>query len=169
MNYIGDVFNTKEVHLVGGSLCEHITNDYDVAVGITVHCDSERSTIISIFENKDVFSDFEIHASYPDETDNPYRAIVVTTYEGRKVDFLFYFIDDYSIDDVLDEFPLSIQMQAMDSKGNHILGKGYDDDPITIFIPGKSENKYRGYYPDKEFIYAHNIKSGERITGVQEA
>lgn len=141
--------NDVDVYYAGGCLQDRKIQDYDVVV---IGCNLDYEDVMVEFDDLQYMDDCDVTTSYPDEIENPYFMIVVTKVAGVKVDFLFAKEDQY-IEDILDSFPLSIQMQALNvGCDEHIIGAKYSLDPIVVYTNGKSEAKYRKYYPNTRFV-----------------
>ena len=170
-------FKGAEVFLVGGALAPHKTNDFDIVILSDYYSDQIINPMKQLYEAR-MFDAINIYKAYDLEVedkstwdDGKFHTKCVCDVAGTKMDFLFCRKSEYpSIYNVLDGFPLSIQMQAVDFEGNLHKGARFNADKIVCFY-GKgspSEKKYRKYYPDKDFIYDTDIESREGTAGVQE-
>ena len=151
------IFKTKQVYLAGGALAPHPTHDYDIVI-INDWFHKEIYDEVTIMCQVGIISEVEIYKAYGlgEEEDNKFHTKAVCNMNGVKVDLLFADSTDFpTIEDVMLEFPLSIQMQALDSKGNIIRGKNFSLNPIKIYRTGCVKScieKYKTYYPNTEFI-----------------
>ena len=151
------IFETKQVYLSGGALAPHPTHDYDIVI-ISDWLHEEIFKEVTDMYKVGILSEVEIYKAYDlgDEEDSKFHTKAVCNMQGVKVDLLFADATDFgSIHDVMNEYPLSIQMQAMDSSGRIIHGKNFCLDPIKIYRKGCVKScieKYRKYYPNTKFI-----------------
>ena len=150
------IFKTKQVYLAGGSLAPHHTHDYDIVI-ISDWLYEEVFHEITNMCKVGIISEVKVYKAYGigEEEDNKFHTKAVCNMNGVKVDLLFTDSTDFpTIEDVMLKFPLSIQMQAMDSDGKIIQGKNFSLDPIKVYNPGPKAciEKYKTYYPTTEFI-----------------
>lgn len=150
------IFKTKKVYLSGGALAPHPTHDYDIVI-ISDWLHKEIYDEVTSMYQVGILSEVDIYKAYGlgEEEDNKFHTTAVCKMQGVKVDLLFTDSTDFpTIEDVMLKFPLSIQMQAMDSDGNIIQGKNFSLGPIKIYNPGRKAciEKYKTYYPTTEFI-----------------
>lgn len=145
-------FRTSEAYYMGGCLQDRPAEDYDVAVYTMA-----TPTIIEGMMNE-LFPGRTIHYPvYEDECNNPYKHICTLKWYGCKVDFLFC-KPDLDIYEIMDRFPLSIQMQALYAlyigvpELNMTQAAGFYKDPIIVYDGGTAEEKYRRYFPDTKFV-----------------
>lgn len=154
MTVMRRVFKGCDVYLSGGALAPHKTNDYDIVVISKYYSDRILEPMKKLYD-VGMFDSIECYEAYGDteEDDNKFHTKIVCDVSGTKVDFLFAMGSDYDIMSLMDNYPLSIQMQAVDFNGNLIQGERFCDYKIVVYQRGSSEEKYRKYYPNKEFIY----------------
>lgn len=153
------LLGTPEVYLAGGSLAEHKTNDYDIVILSEEYSDALLPMIQQYYaggncEAVEVYRAYDIEPDAFKEDDGKFHTKAVCTINGTKVDLLFANNHKHSIRDILDKFPLSIQMQAQNIHEELIRGKRYCDNPIINFYGTRAFKKYLVYYPDRRFIDA---------------
>lgn len=144
-------FPGSTLYATGGCLQDRDSQDFDILVQ-SPHDSANALRHMTALYKQGLFSRIVVTHAYDDEINNPFHTIAVTTIWGEKVDFLFI-KQDKSIQDVLNSYPLSIQMRAVSiDTGTEIIGKLYSEHPIIVHRGGKSEAKYREYYPDRLFV-----------------
>ena len=151
-------FDTDLVYVAGGSLAPHETNDIDIVI-LNNWSDSEVfRELVHLYKKVRAFDSIEVYKAYGQgqEEDGKFHTKAVCKINDQKVDLLFAFDCEYpTIESVMDDFPLSIQMQAMDCKGKLIRGAKYLESPIIVYREECIEScikKYKGYYPNHQFI-----------------
>ena len=155
---IQKAFDTQLVYQAGGSLAPHLVHDYD----IVVLNDWSHSEIFQeleyLYRQGKMFQEINVYKAYNlgDEENGMFHTKAVCEMDGVKIDLLFADTTDYpTIYHVMNDFPLSIQMQAMGTDGRIIQGKNFCLDPIVIYRNGCVKScieKYRGYYPSTKFF-----------------
>jgi len=158
-------FDTDIVYVAGGSLAPHKTNDIDIVILNDWTQSEVFQELEYLYKSKRAFDSLLIYKAYgqgPEEDgqdpeeDGKFHTKAVCKINDQKVDLLFAFDCEYpTIESVMDGFPLSIQMQAMDCKGKLIRGAKYLESPIIVYREECIEScikKYKGYYPNHQFI-----------------
>jgi len=140
-----------ELYYTGGCLCEHETQDYDILVQSKLVKQDFVDVFKQIYLKETGISEIRYNTSY--ERNGLFTTGITVWYRGHKIDFLFFDVQVSTLHDVLNSFPLSIQMQAIHYENSHLVLRStkFSHDPIIIYVRGISEEKYRKYYPDKEF------------------
>ncbi len=155
------LFPGCDVYLSGGALAPHTTNDFDIVIISNYYSDRILDPMRLLYQ-AGMFDTIECYEAYGEEPgtnsedDGKFHTKIVCAVGGVKVDFLFTRRHDYDIRLLMFDYPLSIQMQSLDFDGNLIQGTRYREDKIVVYQKGSAEEKYKTYYPDKEFIYADN-------------
>jgi hypothetical protein len=145
------------VYLVGGALCKHETKDYDLAIFCPLKVETVEMIMIYL-RDCGAIDTFKYHKTYEGQEDDIYHSIYNVVMDGIKFDFLFVNHKYKNIDDVLERFPLSIQRRAEQVDGIIQYGKGFQENPIIVYVGGGAEDKYRKYYPDAMFVNPNGIE-----------
>ena len=168
MGYWSYRCDTNEVYLAGGCLAEHGVNDYDIVI-ISRYWSDELIKFIEDWYRQGNTDDCNIYRAYNQggDDDDKFHTKAVCHIDGIKVDLLFVDSAKYNINQVLDRFPISIQMQAVGPYSRIIQGSRFCANPIIIYNDTPATEKYRKYYPDRRFIDATHPKGGNRYSEVE--
>jgi len=147
---VGTEIPNGSVYPTGGCLCDHPVQDYDILVESA--CTSgDVIRLVHGWYKDGYFKTVSITHAYEEQTDKRYHTIAVLTTENYKIDLLFM-QPNMDVYKVMLEYPLSIQRQVL-INDTLVQGLGYSSAPIYVYFHGKFEDKYKKYYPDKEFKY----------------
>lgn len=156
---VGAFFGTRQVYQAGGSLQDRPMVDLDLII-LTEMTDFITFGMVTEFYRQGHCSSINVYKAYGqgDEEDSKFHTKAVTEMNGVKVDLLFSNISEYpTILDIMKDFPLSIQMQAVGIDGMYYKHSRFSADPIIVYRPECKKSaieKYKEYYPDTEFIEA---------------
>ena len=105
------------------------------------------------------FKTVKCSQAYDSNGESPYSAVIELTTDNMKYDLLFITSDAFNIMSFFGFYPLSIQKIAQDFVTDKIY-KDPEQESEQIFIyhdDFKFIDKYKKYYPDREFVSKTNI------------
>lgn len=147
------------VYLSGGALLSHETRDYDFLV-VTQMSDSDLlENIRQLYTRTAEMQEVKVMEAYNGQTGS-WRMIAKVIYMGHAIDILVI-PTGYSVADIMANYPLSIQKQALWLAGPNLYGthevyhKDFtpeSDNLIIVHSVGAAMEKYQRYYPRHAFL-----------------